>query len=428
MIRGGVGIFSDLAPGFLVSNVFTNAPYPYNAYIDNGSQVGLLSDSNSAAASASNVFNAFKTGFFNGATLAQLNSEVPGGFSVPNYYSLPAKLMTPRYVEWSFEIQQPIGQKNVFVATYTGNHGYNILAQNGFENAYLANPASFPNGFGGLSTTAPDAMFNQVTQLTNAGRSNYDGLTVQFRRALGYGFQGQINYTWSHALDTLSNDGSGLPFNGGTSLTTLSYPNAALNYGNADYDIRHSLLADILWDVPWKFNSKALNSVFGGWTISSKFFFRTGTPFSIFDGQLAGEISPTINGTILATATGPINRSCGSAAVNTPCFSSSSFVPSGSETNYGNLGRNAIYGPGYQDIDTALYKRFQIREKMYFQFGANAYNILNHPNFQPPGQNVAVGGLGLITATAIPPTSAYGAFQGSAVSGRVLVVTGRFTF
>jgi hypothetical protein len=63
-----------------------------------------------------------------------------------------------------------------------------------------------------------------------------------------------------------------------------------------------------------------------------------------------------------------------------------------------------------------------------FLLGASAFNLLNHPNFASPAGNVAVGGLGLISSTVAAPTSPYGSFQGSAVSGRVLVLTGRFTF
>ena len=114
--------------------------------------------------------------------------------------------------------------------------------------------------------------------------------------------------------------------------------------------------------------------------------------------------------------------------MNTPCFSSSAFVPSGSETNFGNLARNAIYGPHYDDVDSSIYKRFALGERMHLQIGLSAYNLFNHPNFQRPGNNIAVPGFGLITSTVTPPTSAYGAFQGSAVSGRVAVLNGKFTF
>lgn len=273
-------------------------------------------------------------------------------------------------------------------------------------------------------------MFTPVTQLTNLGISNYDGLTGQFKRALGYGFAGQIGYTWSHGLDDVSNGGSGLPYNGQTSLTGQVSPNVTNNYSNSDYDIRNSMVADMIWDTPWKSSREGMNYLVAGWTVSSKFYVRSGTPFSIVDSQLAGDLGGgSINGTMLATLkSGSLPSSCGPGAVATACLNSSQFLSSGSETNYGNLARNSVYGPGYTDVDASIYKKFSLGEKMNLRIGISAYNLLNHPNFAAPGHDVARPGFGLITGTVTPPTSAYGSFQGSAVSGRVAVLTGKFTF
>jgi len=426
VIRAGGGLFADLAPGGISPDIFENFPYLYTANISGGQAVGAP-----AASAALDSYNALRSGFANGATLTSLSNEIPG-FGAPNFFSTPAHLHTPTYAEWSFEVEQPFGQKNVAVITYAGNHGYNELLFNPFPNiAYTA--ASFPNGFGGLPANPPDPRFADVTQLTNGGYSNYEGLTIQFRRALGYGFQGQIGYTWSHALDTLTSL-PGEPYSFADSLVTLTSPNPKANYSNADTDIRHSLLADFVWNVPWKFSSPALGYLLGGWTLSSKFYARSGTPFSVIDAALAGAVSPALAsvpafyGPVFLDAT-PLPGTathCGTSAVNIPCFTTANFVASGSETGFGSP-RNSFYGPGYFDIDTSLYKDFHIRERAVFRFGATATNILNHPNFANPGDNIA-GGLGTITSTVGPPTSPYGAFQGSAVNGRVLVLTGRFQF
>jgi hypothetical protein len=434
VIRGGIGLFSDLAPGVLASSVFNNAPYPYNASIADGSLVGLANVPGSAASEAGAQYNAFRTGFFSGQTFNQLNSSIPGGFSPFPYFSIPPKFLTPNVIEWSFELQQPLSTKDVLVMTYSGNRGYNLLVENSWPNAFV-NTASFPGGFGGLPTSAPDGRFAAVTQLTNGGISNYNGLSVQVRHTFSYGFQGQAGYTWSHAFDDVSNGGSGLPYSfcSGCGLTELSSPNLQANYGSSDYDIRNNFTADLLWDTPWKFNNKILGNLLGNWTVSGKFYWRSGTPFSIIDGTLAGAVAgtnvDTVNTFALATAPGPLPTTCGASAVNTPCFTPSQFVASGSETAFGNVGRNSMRGPNYADVDVSLFKNFTIKENYRFQFGASAYNIANHPNFQNPNADIsAPSSFGTITATAIPPTSAYGSFQGSAVSGRVLVVSGRFQF
>jgi hypothetical protein len=87
-----------------------------------------------------------------------------------------------------------------------------------------------------------------------------------------------------------------------------------------------------------------------------------------------------------------------------------------------------MIGPGYFNIDATLYKNVEITERVRFTIGASAYNVLNHPHFADPVSNVASGALGGIYGTVSSPTSAYGAFQGSLVSGRELVLTAKFRF
>jgi hypothetical protein len=135
-------------------------------------------------------------------------------------------------------------------------------------------------------------------------------------------------------------------------------------------------------------------------------------------------------------AIAPVPEHCGNGAVNgaVPCLSASSFLPyygSGAanvQTAFGNVGKNTLYGPGYFNIDTTLYKNVYITERIRFVIGASAYNLLNHPHFADPNSNIASGGFGTIGSTVSAPTSAYGAFQGSLVSGRELVLTAKFKF
>ena len=430
VIRAGGGLFSDLPPGNIVASIFTNQPYLYSATVLGG-PVGTTSDPNSVTSSAVNQYNAFKTGFSSGQTLGQLSSTVPGGFTPINFFSSPSQLKTPEYLEWSFELQQPIGSKNVFVATYAGVHGYNLFLINPFVNtSYNAN--AYPNGFGGLPANSPDPRFNGVSQLQNDGVSNYDGLSVQFRRALGFGLQGQIAYTWSHALDDISSL-PGEPFSFNNSLTTLTTPYAKLNYSNSDTDIRHNLVADFLYDPAFKFGNHILGNLLANWTLGGKVYLRSGSPFSAIDvpGFANFVFSPTIGagGTILATAlNSSLPRTCGKSAVSSPCFTASDFAAFGSETGFGNLPRNSFYGPGYFDVDLSLYKNFTIKERATFRVGAQALNVLNHPNFANPSVDVLLGQFGQISSTVSAPTSPYGSFQGSAVSGRVLVISGKFEF
>ncbi len=132
--------------------------------------------------------------------------------------------------------------------------------------------------------------------------------------------------------------------------------------------------------------------------------------------------------------TGAPGLSCGKSAVDTPCLASTQFAAAAGtlnatiQTDFGNLPPQSFYGPGYFDIDTQLTKSFKLTERATFALGLQAYNVLNHPNFLNPSGSVTSSSFGSITTTASPPTSMYGSFEGSAVSGRVLVVSGKFNF
>jgi hypothetical protein len=287
-----------------------------------------------------------------------------------------------------------------------------------------------------MPTVQPDPRFLSVSELSNQGISNYDGLTIQYRRAFSKGFQGQISYTWSHALDDVSNGGSGLQIGYNSQLfNTLANPTVAANYGNADYDVRHNVTADFVWDTPWKFSNRGLNYLLGNWTVSSKFYIRTGMPESLTDTLLPNIFQGTLNvgstyGGLIPTAVTNIPSYCGVASVNlaTPCLSQSMFLAAGTEPGFGNIGRNTLFGPGYFNIDTSLYKNIPITERVKLTIGASAYNLLNHAHFADPYPDVRSGSVGDIYLTVEEPTSAYGAFQGSVVTGRVMVLTGQLRF
>lgn len=423
VIRGGVGLFSDLFPSFFAGSLFSNAPNVFTPTVRLGTVNTGGAGSSPAIAVATG--QAFLSGFASGATLSQLQASLaPVAFTPPGYFNIPTNFNNSKYLEWSFEVQQQIATKNVVTISYVGNHGYDIFLRNLKVNGNGA------GNFGGLPLTAPDPRFRIITDLSNNGFSNYDGLSASYRRAFGFGFQGQIAYTFSHALDTVSNGGLTLVFSG-DSLTSQNDPFNVrrLNYSNADYDIRHNLVADFVWEFPIKTSSKAMNYVVGGWTLGTKLYARSGTPFSVINSRIAGRLSPSVGGNVLAFLLNPsVNNTCGHSAVDTPCFAASSFSTTTTQPNFGDIPRNAFRAPGYADVDTSLYKTFSFGERVKFMLGASAFNIMNHPNFGSPAANVAVGGLGLISNTVTAPTSPYGAFQGSAVSGRVLVITGKFSF
>jgi hypothetical protein len=109
-------------------------------------------------------------------------------------------------------------------------------------------------------------------------------------------------------------------------------------------------------------------------------------------------------------------------------YNSTSGVATPVQMDFGGTGPGVFRGPGYFDIDTQLTKKFFIKEHYAFEIGGQFYNTLNHPNFGSPTASITSGSLGTTSATLAPPTSPYGSGQGAIVTGRVIVVTAKFSF
>ncbi|SFS13862.1 TonB-dependent Receptor Plug Domain [Granulicella pectinivorans] len=421
VVRGGIGLFANTIAASITASVFGNAPYKFTPKVTTGS-VGLSSNAGSSQANAIASANAFQNGFANGSTFAQLSAAVPN-FSQPTLYVNPNKFHTIKVLEWSLEIEHPLTTHDVVSATYSGTHGYNEPLTNSAANG------SSTSGFGGLAKTNPDPRFSTVSQIYDTGYSWYNGLTLLERHAFRYHFQGQISYTWSKAL-ALTTIYNPTAYSVGTLTPTGSVTD---NYGPTNFDTRHNLSADLVYSTP-KFSNHLLNRTVGGWKTGSKLYLYSGRPFTVTDTGINGSthgLSSTFSGTILADTTNPgaIGTHCGSAAVRTACLTTASFATAAAQSGFGNTKPNSFRGPGFFSVATQLAKDINVTEHSYFELGADAYNLFNHVNFAVPVSDVNKGStFGTIASDVSVPTSIYGTGQGAIVSGRVLVVFGKFIF
>lgn len=440
VLRGGVGLFGDSFPGFLAEDFALNAPQLNSFTVPNGKITpGVAGNLYTIAAQANtSLLNAFA----NGGTLASITASNPY-FTAPNITSSNSNYKQAYYAEWNLEVQQAFGSHMLFSVNYVGNHGWDELLQNGGLNAY------FP-GFTGLPATPADARFGQVIQFDTGAYSNYDGLIVSLRRSVAAGFTFQANYTYSHALDIVSNGGV-LPFNFAGAITagqptSVLLPqdpyNTRLNYGNADYDVRSNASINYVWDdVIRHLTQGGPNILAKGWVLSGTLFARSGLPFTVVDGAATGSLEANnystlgspFQGDIFATPLTPGFNGCGPNAVNpaTPCLSLSQFTAANpTPTGFGNQGRNQYRGPVYFDTDMSLMKAFPIAkwEAARFQIGVQVFNLFNHPNFAQPISDVSNPLFGSIVNPISPPTSILGAFVGADASGRIIQLKAMFAF
>jgi hypothetical protein len=428
VIRGGIGMFSDLYQPLIATRFEQNSPSNPSFTVSNG-QLVATGNSKSASAAVAASAAAFVSGFSSGSTVTSLKASVPG-FAVPNYNTISPNINNPLYYEWNFEIQRALSKAVTLSVNYVGNHGGNEILQNLFSNGYAA------NGFGGLPTTAPDPRFGEIRDVYNNAASNYDGLVTSVKWQVNSQFMGQFSYSWSHALDVVSNGGLEA-FNLLAEAPSTPYqisPSLALNYSNSDYDVRHSLNANYIYSPKVSLSNPLAKGVLGGWSIAGTFLYHSGYPFSVRDtgvrgAQGVGNMAGIVTETILADWIGGGNGYPSCTTPNVSCYNAKALFTSGAnQHDFGNIPRNSFRGPGYFDTDLNVHKTFTVREHYKLLVGIFAYNVLNHPNFDMPYNNTASGTFGQILETVSAPNSPYGNFQGSSVSGRVIQTQVKFSF
>jgi hypothetical protein len=289
----------------------------------------------------------------------------PKGLSA---YSVNQNFRTPYFYNFNLQVEKSLGTAAVFQVGYVGSEGrkLNIITN--------INPGSvnFPN-------------FGNILQLNSIGTSNYNSLQSTFRIRTWHGLSSQFGYTWSHALDEISEY---------RAVIADNFNNIKLDYGNGDYDTRHLFTANITYLVPkaaWArgWSDKLVN----GWQVSSLWVLHSGQPFDITreNQNLIGDPFAGVSHSFSKTIPGVqwINP----AAFCTPGKAGCS----GPTDPNGNVARNRFVGPSYKSVDLSVLKNIPIRERLKVQLRAEMFNLFNRINFASgPG---AVNGDGTITDT-----------------------------
>ena len=261
----------------------------------------------------------------------------------------------------------------------------------------------------------------------------------------------QVNYTYGHAFDEVSNGGF-VTFTGGSSLSPQDPSNLRGAYGPAEYDVRHSMNANYVWELPLKsmLRGRGPNVLLNGWQVTGTVFARTGFPYTVFDGELSGKLQQNnYFGGIYAVPVRPLPKGtgCGRAidfGLSFPsCQPAQFFVqPDGStvpnpnalfvqtlcETgfNTGHLpsatdpcgvplvsfaqGRNHFRAPSYFNTDLAIMKSTRIPgwEGGTLSLGLQFFNFLNHANLGVPINWSSDPNFGFILYGDGPPTGIFG--------------------
>ncbi|MGA2423691.1 MAG: carboxypeptidase-like regulatory domain-containing protein [Terriglobales bacterium] len=463
VLRTGFGIFSDVLPGTVADLIGTNPPY------DKTFQGGLLGSVGGTAIapgapnSAVGAVVAANQTFTLGFPLGQSSLPPPAITAIPD-----GKLHAPYFMEWSLGIEHQFGTTASAHAQYVGTRAVNqpySTQVNGYQTVCQGCFAPFPY----MQPT--DSRFGAVTQFSTGANSHYNGLQLTAMKRLGHGLQGQINYTWSRCMDTVSNGGF-LQFSAGGILSPLP-GELARDYGPCDYDIRHNLNGQYVYQLPVRVRNHSLGYALNGWQISGTAFWHSGVPFSVLSTPYSAINPITMQEEGIVQGSGPefaslvpgVNPYCRhcnlgvtqagtiqwlnpDAFVSTVDSSEQSIngqiVPAGScnggdspqNCQFGNLGRNALRGPDFLWSDFYLTKWFALTEHVKLRFESQFFNVFNHPNFSLPsvvqagipGNPSTQTGFGALTSTTSPPTGLLGVGLGGDSTPRMIAFQARLEF
>jgi hypothetical protein len=458
VLRTGFGIFSDILPGSVADLVGVNPPYVETFQ---GGLLGTVGGTavapgvpNSAVDAVSAAAQSFRSGFSQGELSCGSPQAVPAACLPPvAITAVPdGKLHAPYFMEWSLGIEHEFSPTASLRAQYVGTRAVNqpyTTQVNGYQTVCQGCFAPFPY------QQPTDARFGAATQLSTGANSHYHGLQLTAIKRVGHGLEGQLNYTWSHCLDTVSNGGF-LQFSSGGILSPLP-GELARDYGPCDYDIRHNLNAQYVYRFPSKIKRRGLGEVFNGWQVSGTLFWHSGIPFSVLSTPYSANGNGIVNGSgpqFASVVPGvPLYRDTAVPGVTQPgtlqWLNPNAFVsavdPStggcnGGDTastcQFGNLGRNALRGPDFVWSDFYLTKLFPLTEHVKLRFDAQFFNVFNHPNFALPGMVFAgipgkpatQTGFGALTSATSPPTGLLGVGLGGDSSPRMIAFQTRLEF
>jgi hypothetical protein len=458
VLRAGFGIFSDILPGTIVDVVGINPPYVKTF------QGGLLGTVGGAAIAPGVPGSAvdatvaanqtFSSGFAQGQLSCASAKANPATCLPPvSIAAVPdGKLHAPYFMEWSLGLERQLGTTGSVKAQYVGTRAVNqpyLTQVNGYQTVCDGCFVPFPYA------QSPDPRFGAVTQFSTGANSHYSGLQVTAMKRIGHGLMGQINYTWSRCMDTVSNGGF-LQFSAGGILSPLP-GDLARDYGPCDYDIRHNLDGQYVYQLPIKVRNRALGYALNDWQVSGTVFWHSGIPFSVLSTPYSANGNGIVNGSgpqFASVVPGvPLYEHKPIPGVTQPgtvqWLNPNAFVSSvdpstgaclGGDTNkncqFGNLGRNALRGPNFTWSDFYLTKSFALTEHVKLRFDTQFFNVFNHPNFGIPsmvlagipGKPSSQTGFGALTYTTSPPTGLLGVGLGGDSTPRMIAFQLRLEF
>src|SRR5262245_44066725 len=365
VLRGAYGLFYDM----LAVNFFTA-----NTGFANGGALGVGNNPGGTTP----VYSITQR-----RTTYAYNVPVFGTSPVPPYgaFAVSQDLKLPYVENFNVNVEQQMGPRTIVQVGYVGTRGHRLAIMRDI-NAPLPNAAGLLQARRPFNAQYPDLA--AINQLETTGKSTYNSLQASIIQSAWHGVTGRLNYTFGHAWDHASEARNTLPMNSS---------DLEADWGNAAFDIRHVLTAGFTYSLPLGTSRWA-----DGWQVNAIAQFQSGSPFNVTTGTDASGIGdrsdrPNLVGDPYSGVVQP------NSPVSVQYFNPAAFAAPAPGT-FGNLARNAFYGPGFKTIDLSVFKTTKLNHGTSVQLRCEVFNVFNMTNWANPGSSLSSStSFGLLTNT-----------------------------
>lgn len=322
------------------------------------------------------------------------NSIFAGAGLTPSIRAMDQNLVTAYYEQAHLGVQYQLARDFVLESNYVGTFGHKLEGLLGLA-TYDGRTAS------GYTHNLVNPNYGRISFRANCCNSNYHGWQTTLRKRFSSGVQFNANYTFAKAMDDIS-DTLSAKVSGLAHGYVMDNMNPKLDYGRADFDVRHRVVANFVYDLPFAKSNRWI----GGWNVSGIVSYQTGAPFSVWSGAVDsnkdGEYTDRASYIGSGKITDAVHRSqapwkegyvtgADFAMPNTadlPCPASVNLGKWCDGAAVGQSQRNSLTGPGFFNTDLGIKKSFKITEASSLRLEANFFDLFNHPNFRTPDNNL----------------------------------------
>ncbi|MGH9838555.1 MAG: hypothetical protein ACREEM_07215, partial [Blastocatellia bacterium] len=417
VIRGGYGIYFDQIPGAVISQSRSVFPRFLTVNLAGVSENRLsfiafnpqrLSKSGALNTFDPNAKGALGRNFLDYLIALNRLAQGPQGSQIaasPSFVLPVADLVTPYAQHWSLTFERELLPGVLTSLAYVGTKGTNLLrfatpnlGPNGIPivtgGSVFANEISF-NGFvvaPGGKFKRPYPLLGSFTTIESDVNSSYHALQAEASMRLAPRFKFTAAYTWSHAIDEVSDlfDLAGV-----RGIPQNSF-NRGGERGDANFDVHHRFAGSFVWDLPLWTESR----LWGGWQLASIIALQTGQPFTVVssvDVNLDGNLTDRLN-----TVAGISEINEGSLRYSFPAALQSQRGLLAAAGADGVVGRNSFRAPGVATMDLAINKSFRFRESQSLEVRTEVFNLFNRTHFGVPVRQLFAPGVGRSVNTTVP--------------------------